>query len=213
MNFARSHNHKLLSTYSFSLITFLVYFKVNSCFKIRLNGTSALAEDKEIEMLIIISITTLKRSSKKCGRNEVFDLVQSSLGSDITREAFDELLQDMIEVNAVKLRTLGERECLSLPKEEPKDLDMTTNRTISDLATFQLQLDNFKSRPKEQFSSFKQSFIAAVSQFKNDFLQKQATNTDRNTIEKLFQQMVKEISFLHDELKNKNTVINLLLET
>ena len=42
-----------------------------------LNGTPALAEDKEIEMLIIASITltSLKRSSKKCGRNEVFDLV------------------------------------------------------------------------------------------------------------------------------------------
>ena len=101
-----------------------------------LNGTPALAEDKEIEMLIIASITTLKRSSKKCGRNEVFDLVQSSLDSDITRETFDKLLQDMIEVDAVKLRTIGERECLSLPKEEPKNLDMATNRTINNLATF-----------------------------------------------------------------------------
>ena len=40
-----------------------------------LNGTPALADDKEIEMLIIASITTRKRSSKKCGRSEVFDLV------------------------------------------------------------------------------------------------------------------------------------------
>ena len=127
------------------------------------NGAPALAEDKEIEMLIIASITTLKRSSKKCGRNKVFDLVQSSLDNDITRETFDELLQDMIEVNAVKLRTRGERECLSLPKEKPKDLDLTANRTINDLATFQLQLDNFKSSLKEQFSSFKQSFITEVS--------------------------------------------------
>ena len=84
---------------------------------------------------------------------------------------------------------------------------MTTNRTINDLATFQLQLDNFKSSLKEKFSSFKQSFIAEVSQFENDFQQKQATN-----IENLFQQMEKEISFLHDELKSKNIVINLLLE-
>ena len=152
-------------------------------------------------MLIIASITTLKRSSKKCGRNEMFDLVQSSLDSNITPETFDELLQDMIEVNAVKLQAIGEIECLSLPKEEPKDLDMTTNRTINDLATFQLQLGNSKSSLKDQFNSFKQSFIAEVSQFKND------------TTEKLFQQMEKEISYLQDELKSKNTVINLLLET
>ena len=154
-----------------------------------------------------------KRSSYKFGRNEVFDLVQSSLDRDITRMAFDELLQDMIEVNVVKLRTIGERKCLSLPKEEPKDLDMTRNRTINDLAAFQLHLNNFKSSLKEQFSSFKQSFIAEVSQFKNDFLQKQAPRTDGNTTEKLFQQMEKEIYFLHDKLKSKNTVINLLLET
>ena len=78
-----------------------------------------------------------------------------SLDSDITRETFDELFQD-IEVNAVKLRTMRERECLYLPKEVPKDLDMTTNRTINDVATFQVQLDNFKSSLEEQFSSFKQ---------------------------------------------------------
>ena len=177
-----------------------------------LNGTPTFAEDEGIEMSIVASITTLKRSSKKCGRNEVFDLVQSSLDSDITRETFDELLQDVIEVNAVKLRTIGERECLSLPKDEQEDLDMTTNRTINDLATFQLNLDNFKSSLKEQFSSFKQSFIAEVLRFKNDFLQKQATNTDGNTTEKLFQHMEKEISFLQDELKSKNTVIDFLLE-
>ena len=41
-----------------------------------LNVTPILAEDKEIEMLIIASMTILKRSSKKCGRNEVFNLVQ-----------------------------------------------------------------------------------------------------------------------------------------
>ena len=110
-----------------------------------------------------MSITTLKRRSKNCGRNEVFGLVQSSLDSDITRDTFDELLQDMIEVIAIKLRTIGETEFLSLPKEGPKDLDMTTNRTINDLATFQLQLDNFKPSLKEQFRSFKQSFIAKVS--------------------------------------------------
>ena len=79
----------------------------------------------------------------------------------------------MIEVNAVKLRTIGERQCLSLPKEEPKDLDMTTNRIINDLATFQLQLDNFKSSLKKQFSSFRQSFIAEVLQLKNEILRKQ----------------------------------------
>ena len=55
-----------------------------------LNGTPTFAEDEGIEMSIVASITTLKRSSKKCCRNEVFDLVQSSLDSD----TFDELLMN-----------------------------------------------------------------------------------------------------------------------
>ena len=49
-----------------------------------LHVTPALAEGKEVEMLIIASITTLKRSSKNCGRNKVFHLVQSPL-DDIIR--------------------------------------------------------------------------------------------------------------------------------
>ena len=53
-------------------------------------------EDNETEMLIIASISTLKRSSKKSGRNEVFDLVQTSLDTYNTFETFDELLQNMV---------------------------------------------------------------------------------------------------------------------
>ena len=36
-------------------------------------------------------------------------------------------------------------EFLSLPKEEPKDLDMTVKRAITDVVTFQLQLDIYGS--------------------------------------------------------------------
>ena len=105
-----------------------------------LNTTPNHIKDNEIEMLIIASISTLKRSS----RNEVFDLVQTSLDTDITHEAFDELLQSSVESNAVKLRTIGDRESLSLPKEEAKDADAINNRNKSDLEVFQLQLDKFK---------------------------------------------------------------------
>ena len=91
--------------------------------KMSLNSTPNHIEDKEIEMLIIASISTLKRSSKRCGRNEVFDLVQTSLNTEITRKTFDELLQNMVESKAVKLQTVGDKECLSLPKEEAKDGD------------------------------------------------------------------------------------------
>ena len=65
----------------------------------------------------------------------------------------------MIEVNVVNLRTIGERKCLSLPKEEPKDLDMATNRAINDLTIFQLQLDNFKLSLKDDGLKSKNTVI------------------------------------------------------
>ena len=160
-----------------------------------LNSTPNHIEDNEIEMLIIASISTLKRSSKKCGRNEVFYLIQTSLDIDITHETFDELLQDLVENNAVKLRTVGDRESLSLPKEEAKDADAINNRTKSDLKVFQLQLDKFKSSLYEQFNSCKQSLINEVSQFKSDFLCKKLTRNDENTTEKLLQQMERKLLF------------------
>ena len=64
----------------------------------------------------------------------------------------------MVESKAVKLRKIGERECLSLPKEEATDGDAINNRTKSDLEVSQLQLDKFKSSLYEQFSSFKLKF-------------------------------------------------------
>ena len=181
-------------------------------FKMSLNSTPNHIEDNEIETLIIASISTLKKSSKKCGRSEVFDLVQTSLNTDITRETFDELLQNMVESKVVKLTAVGGRECLSPPIEEAKDGDAINNRTKSDLEVFQLQLDKFKSSLYEQFNSFKHSFITEVSQFKSDLLCQKSTRNDQNTMEKLLHQMEKEINFLHEELKNKNTIITLLLQ-
>ena len=109
-------------------------------------------------MQIIASMSTLKSSGKHCGRNEVFDLVQTSLDPKITRKTFDEL-QNMVESNAVNLRAIGDRECLSLSKEQAKDADATNNRTKKGFEVFQLQLGKFKSSLYEQFISFKQSFI------------------------------------------------------
>ena len=93
----------------------------------------------------------------------MFDLVQTSLYADITRKTFKELLQNMVESKAVKLQTVGDRECLPPHKEEAKSDDAIINRTKSDSEVFQLQLGKFKSSLYEQFSSFKHSFITEVS--------------------------------------------------
>ena len=44
-----------------------------------LNGSPTLAEVKESEMLIKVSMTILKRSSKRCSRGEVLPVVLPEL--------------------------------------------------------------------------------------------------------------------------------------
>ena len=76
-------------------------------------------EDRELEILIIASIQTLKRGNKKCGKDEVFRLFRDSV-DDVTRETFGKLLELLIQNQSVKLNIVGNRECLLLPKEKQK---------------------------------------------------------------------------------------------
>ena len=78
-------------------------------------------ENDEVELLIIASIQTLKRKNKRCGRDEVFELVKDSTDDDtVTKETFDKLLNQLTNSNSVKLNTVGNRECLSLPTKSNK---------------------------------------------------------------------------------------------
>ena len=51
------------------------------------------------------------------GNEEVFRLVKDSIDSDITKEDFDRLFEILIKNQSVKRNEVGNRECLSLPKE------------------------------------------------------------------------------------------------
>ena len=48
--------------------------------------------NEKLETLIMASIETLKCSNKKCGKDEVFELVNNSLEKEISREIFESLL-------------------------------------------------------------------------------------------------------------------------
>ena len=43
-------------------------------------------DSAKLETLIIATIQTLKRNNKKCGNDEVFDLVSDSLDNQVERE-------------------------------------------------------------------------------------------------------------------------------
>ena len=62
--------------------------------------------NEELETLIIASIQTLKRSNKKCGKDEVLQLVNNSLQKEISREIFENILYRLIEDQSVKLNAL-----------------------------------------------------------------------------------------------------------
>ena len=65
-------------------------------------------ENDEVELLIIASIQTLKRKNKRCGRDEVFELVKDSTDDDtVTKETFVKLLNQLINR---KSRILSETE-------------------------------------------------------------------------------------------------------
>ena len=70
-----------------------------------------------METLIIASIETLKRNSKKCGKKEVLNFVQESVDSEVTKEHFEELLEKLIKCHSVQIKLIGTRTCLSLRKE------------------------------------------------------------------------------------------------
>ena len=83
--------------------------------------------DKDLEILIIASIQPLQRGNKKCGREEVYRLVNDSLNKDITREAFELILNSMIDSHSFNLNVIGKWECLSLPKESSQISDDKVN--------------------------------------------------------------------------------------
>ena len=84
-----------------------------------LNFSSPTVQDIELEMLIIASIQTLKRGNKKCGKDEVFRLFRDSV-DDVSKETFNKILGLLIQNQSIRLNIVGNRECLSLPKENHK---------------------------------------------------------------------------------------------
>ena len=75
--------------------------------------------DKDLEVLVVASIQTLKRGNKKCGKEEVCKLVTDSLNMDIAREAL-----------TLNLNIFGKQECLSLPKTSCKVSDDTVKKIL-----------------------------------------------------------------------------------
>ena len=64
--------------------------------------TRSIIDNKEIELLIIVSIETLKRQKTKYGKDEVFKVVKDTTEENITRDIFDKTLDSLIKSDSVK---------------------------------------------------------------------------------------------------------------
>ena len=73
-------------------------------------------DDKEIELLIIASIETLKRQNKKCRKDEAFALVKDSLEEAIIMESFKKSLELIHTSHSIKGNIVSNQTRLSIPK-------------------------------------------------------------------------------------------------
>ena len=60
-------------------------------------SSSYIVDNTELQTLILATIQTLKRNNKRCGTEEVFQLVLESLKSDFIKESFDKILDFLMK--------------------------------------------------------------------------------------------------------------------
>ena len=61
-------------------------------------SSSYIVDNTELQTLILATIQTLKRNNKRCGTEEVFQLVLEFLKSDFIKESFDKILDFLIKI-------------------------------------------------------------------------------------------------------------------
>ena len=60
-----------------------------------------ISEVTDLETLIVASIQTLKRNNKNCSKEDVLRLIQKSVDSEVTKEHFEELLDEFKKCHSV----------------------------------------------------------------------------------------------------------------
>ena len=139
-------------------------------------------DNKEIELLIIVSIETLKRQKKKCGKNEAFGLVKDSLEQAITMESFEKSLELLKASHSIKCNIN-----VTIPKVSPKNAS-STKANFEDfksnfIETLNAQAEYFMNQQKELFFTeinlFKDKLIALLKYSTTSHSRKPSNKSDR----------------------------------
>ena len=142
--------------------------------------------------------------------------MQESVESEVTKEIFEERLDALVESHSVKIKFLGTRTYLSLPKsnqdsnsKESIDETLASNDTLT--LSENEELVRFKNSIIDEFDALKSSFFAEVNSFKNKYLNSYSNGISINNSEGLIKQLQDNINFLRQQLKNRDGMINSLL--
>ena len=170
--------------------------------------------------------------NKKCGKCEVFKLVNNSLQKEISREIFESLLYTLMEKQYMKLNVFEKRTRLSLPKEsqlnkisneiagtgskEDKEYhrDIINENEVTDRVN---AIDNVSSQSAESFledfRTFKKLLLAGVNVFKKQLLTSYTTDNGNisNNSDRLIILLEDNIAFLREQINKKYEVIVSLL--
>ena len=158
--------------------------------------------DKEIEVLIIASIETLKHQKSKCSKDEVFKLVKDTTEENITRDIFDKALESLIESGSVKCSFISNKTFLSLRKHN-----------AIENSNLQGNFNNFKEDLIEDFDKLKNTFFAEVESFKDKLLDsiENVVGSPTDVSKTFMAHILEEVYFLQKQLKSKDEMINSLL--
>ena len=115
--------------------------------------------DKEIEVLIIASIETLKPRKSQCSKDEVSKLLKDTIEENITRKIFGETLDSLIESGSVKCNLILNRTRLSQRKHN-----------AIESSNLQGNFNNFKEDLIGNFDKLKKTFFAEIKSFKDKLL-------------------------------------------
>ena len=136
------------------------------------NSQHIIINDKELEMIVITSIHTLKRGKKKCGREDAYNLVKEPLDYEISIENFSETLNSLINSKLIIVNTSRNWECPSLPKENENTSENEENHNEV--------FDNFKKNFLEEFNDCKRSFFQEGKTLKKDILKLQKVTPENS---------------------------------
>ena len=189
--------------------------------KVETTNSHVNIDDKEIELLIIASIETLKRQNKKCGKDEIFALVKDSLEEAITMESFEKSLALLQASHSIKPNIIFNRTCLPIPKHSsiPKVCTQNTSSIKTDfedfksnfIETLNVQTELFMNQQKELFftemNSFKNKLLTSLKHNTKSHSHEPSNNTDR-----IISLLQDQIEFLQEQLKSKDKIINSLIE-